>query len=99
MAAEELVPQRMPGALSENEYRDPVSVFSKAFKRFTIRDFDVFLAEIVYFSLGTFRNVPEKNIISPFLHLNKMLDAALLILERRNQKNKVPAGLTIALIY
>jgi hypothetical protein len=39
----------MPGALSENEYRDPVSVFRKAFKKFTIRDFDVFLAEIVYF--------------------------------------------------
>jgi hypothetical protein len=89
----------MPGSLSENEYSNPVSVFRKAFKKFTIWDFDVFLAEIVYFSLGNFHNVPEKNIISPFLHLKKMLDAAPLILERRNKKNKVPAGLMIALIY
>jgi hypothetical protein len=43
MTAEEPVPQRMPGSLSENEYRSPVSVFRKAFKKFTIRDFDVFL--------------------------------------------------------
>lgn len=78
----------MPGSLSENEYRNPVLVFRKAFKKFTIRDFDVFLAEIVYFSLGNFHNVPEKNIISPFLHLNKMLDAAPLILEMRNQKKQ-----------
>ncbi|KQM57974.1 hypothetical protein ASE55_19195 [Chryseobacterium sp. Leaf201] len=82
----------MLGSLSKEEYRDPFLVFQKAFSGFTIRDFDHFLAEIVYFSLGSFNNVPESNIVTPFIHLNKMLDAAQLILERRKRKkNEVPA--------
>ncbi|WPO84029.1 hypothetical protein SD427_06780 [Chryseobacterium sp. JJR-5R] len=81
----------MLGSLSEDEFRNPFLAFQKAFSEFTIRDFDHFLADIVYFSLGTFNNVPEGNIITPFIHLNKMLDAAQLILERRDHKNNVPA--------
>jgi hypothetical protein len=40
----------------------------------------------VYFSLGTFNNVPERNIVGPYLHLIKMLDAAWLIVEWKNRK-------------
>ncbi|WPO81619.1 hypothetical protein SD427_12680 [Chryseobacterium sp. JJR-5R] len=79
------------GSLSEEEYRNPFLVFQKAFREFTIRDFDDFLADMVYFSLGSFNNAPEGNIITPFIHLNKMLDAAQLILERRNhKKDEIP---------
>ncbi len=89
---EEAVPHLILGSLSEEEYRDPFLVFRKAFCGFTVRDFDRFLADAVYFSLGSFHNVPEGNIITPFLHLNRMLDAAQLILDRRNHhKSQAPA--------
>jgi len=85
-APAEPVPHLLLGSLSKEEYKDPFLVFQKAFSEFKIRDFDHFLAEIVYFSLGSFNNVPEGNVIIPFIHLNKMLDAAQLILERRKRK-------------
>lgn len=72
----------MLGSLSEEEYRNPFLVFQKTFREFTIRDFDSFLSDITYFSLGTFHNGPEGDTITPFLHLNKILDAAQLILDR-----------------
>lgn len=75
------------GSLSEEEYRDPGWVFRKAFKEYRLEEFEEFLSEVVYFSLGTFNNVPERDIIGPYLHLVKMLDAAWLILERRSLKN------------
>ncbi|WP_294312755.1 hypothetical protein [uncultured Chryseobacterium sp.] len=76
------------GSLSEKEYRNPVLVFRKAFKKYRPAQFLDFLADIVYFSLGTFNNVSEGNIVSPYLHLCKMLDAARLIVERRDQEGK-----------
>ena len=74
------------GSLSEKEYREPVRVFSKAFKEYRLEELEDFLSDIVYFSLGTFHNVPERNIVGPYLHLMKMLDAAWLIVERKNRK-------------
>ncbi|WP_294296188.1 hypothetical protein [uncultured Chryseobacterium sp.] len=76
------------GSLSEEEYRDPVLVFRKAFQEYRPAQFLDFLADVVYFSLGTFNNVPEGNIVGPYLHLCKMLDAAGLIVERRAQEGK-----------
>lgn len=72
----------MLGSLSEEEYRNPLLVFQKTFSEFTICDFDRFLSEITCFSLGTFRTGPEGDTVTPFLHLNKILDAAQLIMER-----------------
>ncbi|WP_294225939.1 hypothetical protein [uncultured Chryseobacterium sp.] len=72
----------MLGSLSEGEYRNPFLVFQKTFREFTLHDFDRFLSEITCFSLGTFRTGPERDTVTPFLHLNKILDAAKLILER-----------------
>ncbi len=72
----------MLGSLSEEEYRNPLLVFQKTFSEFTIRDFDRFLSEITCFLLGTFCTGPERDTVTPFLHLNKILDAAKLILER-----------------
>ncbi|WP_336718541.1 hypothetical protein [Chryseobacterium mucoviscidosis] len=80
----------LQGSLSEKEYRDPAKVFRKAFKKDRLVEFEEFLSEIVYFSLGTFNNVPERNIVDPYLHLTKMLDAAWLILERENNREKLP---------
>ncbi len=70
------------GSLTEEEYRDPAKVFQKAFKEYDLEEFEEFLAEAVYFSLGTFNNVPEHKMVGPYLRLIKMLDAAWLILKR-----------------
>lgn len=78
----------LQGSLSEKEYRDPAKVFRNAFKEYHLEEFEEFLSEVVYFSLGTFNNVPERNVVGPYLHLIKMLDAAWLILERENNKKK-----------
>lgn len=78
----------LQGSLSEKEYYDPARVFRNAFKEYHLEDFEEFLSEVVYFSLGRFNHVPERNMIGPYLHLIKMLDAAWLILERENNKKK-----------
>lgn len=82
------------GSLSEEEYRDPVLVFRKAFKEYRPAQFLDFLAEIVYFSLGTFNHVPEGNIVGPYLYLCKMLDAAWLIVERKASAGRETISLT-----
>lgn len=82
------------GSLSEEEYRDPVRVFRKAFKEYRPEQFRDFLADIVYFSLGTFNHIPEGNIVGPYLHLCKMLDAAWLIVERKASAGRETICLT-----
>ncbi|PTT69875.1 MULTISPECIES: hypothetical protein [unclassified Chryseobacterium] len=79
----------LKGSLSEKEYRDPAKVFRKAFKKYRLEEFEEFLSEVVYFSLGTFNNAPECNIVDPYLLLIKMLDAAWLILERESNREKL----------
>lgn len=80
----------MHGSLSEEEYRCPVRVFRNAFKKYRLEEFEEFLAKVVYFSLGTFNNVPERDIVGPYLYLIKMLDGAWLILERKKNKTPIP---------
>lgn len=74
------------GLLSEEEYQNPLLVFQKAFREYSIQEFDYFLSGMVYFSMGVYENLPEKNIINPYIHLIKMLDAAHIIQERRGER-------------
>ncbi|WP_223559122.1 hypothetical protein [Chryseobacterium lathyri] len=74
------------GLLSEKEYRNPLLVFIKAFREYSIKEFDYFMSGIVYFSMGVYENLPERNIVMPYIHTVKMLDAAHLILQRRREK-------------
>lgn len=74
------------GLLSEKEYRNPLLVFKKAFREYSIKEFDYFMSGIVYFSMGVYENLPERNIVMPYIHTVKMLDAAHLILQRRREK-------------
>lgn len=78
----------MQASLSDEEYLNPILVFRKAFAEYSIKDFDYYIAIAVYFSMGIFKNAGESSLISPYIHLTKMLDAAHLILERRTQKNQ-----------
>ncbi|WP_062697556.1 hypothetical protein [Chryseobacterium indologenes] len=77
------------GLLSEKEYQNPLLVFKKAFKEYSIKEFDYFISGMVYFSLGIYDHLPERNMISPYIHLTKMLDAAYLLLERREFKSLI----------
>ncbi|MGG7469863.1 hypothetical protein [Chryseobacterium arthrosphaerae] len=74
------------GLLSEKEYRNPLLVFKKAFREYTLKEFDYFMSGIVYFSMGVYENLPERNIVMPYIHTVKMLDAAHLILQRKREK-------------
>jgi hypothetical protein len=74
------------GLLSEKEYRNPLLVFKKAFREYSVKEFDYFMSRIVYFSMGVYENLPERNIVMPYIHTVKMLDAAHLILQRRREK-------------
>ncbi|SHH05062.1 hypothetical protein [Chryseobacterium vrystaatense] len=75
----------LPGLLSEKEFHNPLLVFKNAFKEYSIEEFDYFMSGMIYFSLGIYDHVPERNMVSPYIHLTKMLDAAHLILERRGK--------------
>ncbi|ASW73106.1 hypothetical protein IQ37_13685 [Chryseobacterium piperi] len=74
------------GLLSEKEYRNPLLVFKTAFREYSIKEFDYFMSGIVYFSMGVYENLPERNIVMPYIHTVKMLDAAHLITQRRKEK-------------
>ncbi len=78
----------MQGSLSDEEYQTPFLVFQKAFAEYSIKDFNYYIAVAVYFSMGVFKNAEESSLISPYIHLTKMLDAAHLILERRIPKSQ-----------
>ncbi|WP_336965038.1 hypothetical protein [Chryseobacterium contaminans] len=74
------------GLLSEKEYHNPLLVFKKAFKEYSIKEFDYFISGMVYFSLGIYDKLPERNMINPYIHLLKMLDAGYLLFERRRKE-------------
>jgi len=74
------------GSLSDEEYRNPFLVFKKAFKEFSLEEFEFFLTEIIYHSLGAHYDEPEIDIVTPFIHLNKMLNASQIIRERGVKK-------------
>ncbi|BAP31069.1 uncharacterized protein CHSO_2032 [Chryseobacterium sp. StRB126] len=77
----------MKGSLSDKEYENPLLVFKRAFKEYSIKEFEYFISGIVYFSQQIYRHGPESNLVRPYIHLSKMLDAAYLLLERGIQKN------------
>lgn len=71
------------GLLTEKEYQNPLLVFKKAFQEYSLKEFDYFMSGMIYLSLDTYDHVPERNIVCPYIHLIKMLDAAHLIMERK----------------
>lgn len=75
-------------SLSDEEYLNPTLVMEKAFAEYSIKDFDYYIAIAVYFSMGVFKNAEQSSLISTYIHLTKMLDAAHLILERRIPKSQ-----------
>lgn len=87
-AAPDISSPMMKGSLSDKECENPILVFKRAFKEYSIKEYDYFISGIVYFSQQMYKHGPESNLVKPYIHLTKMLDAAYLILERGVQKVK-----------
>ncbi|SEM65030.1 hypothetical protein SAMN05421856_10572 [Chryseobacterium taichungense] len=78
----------LQGLLSDKEYRNPFLVFQKAFKEFSLKEFEYFITEFIYFSLANSYDIPTDTNVAHFIHLTKMLDAAQIIRERGIEKIK-----------
>jgi len=75
-------------SLTREEYQNPFLVFQKAFDEKTPDEFDFFLCEITHLSLSPFAEEFEYDLITPYIHLIKMLDASQVINERGVKKLK-----------
>ncbi|WP_394775788.1 hypothetical protein [Flavobacterium sp.] len=75
-------------SLSKNEYKNPFQVFEKAFEQRSLEQFEFFLCEIVHLSLSPHAVESDYDMITPYVHLIKMLDAGQLIMERGIKKIK-----------
>lgn len=69
-------------SLSHEEYENPFLVFEKAFEVQTLEEYDFFLNEIVDIALSPCREESVQDLITPYIYLVKMLDAAQIVSER-----------------
>lgn len=76
------------GSLTFEEFQNPFIVFKKAFAEITLEKYEFFLCEIVHLSLSPYAEEFEYDLITPYVHLTKMLDASRLIHERGVKKLK-----------
>jgi hypothetical protein len=74
--------------LTKEEYANPFTVFQIAFAEKSLDEFEFFLCEIIHISLSP--NVVEfdYDLITPYIHLIKMLDASQLLRESGLEKIK-----------
>lgn len=75
-------------SLSTAEYNDPFMVFRNAFNTLSLADFECFLCEIISLALSPYLAGYEIDLITPYIHLIKMLDAAQVLKERGVEKIK-----------
>lgn len=69
-------------SLTSDEYQNPFSVFKKAFEVCTLEEYDFFLSEIVHVALSPYTEESDYDLITPYIHLVKMFDAAQVLSER-----------------
>lgn len=76
------------GSLTREEYANPFTVFQIAFAENSLDEFEFFLCEIIHISLSP--NVVEfdYDLITPYIHLVKMLDASQMMRESGLEKIK-----------
>lgn len=80
------VPEQWPvisqASLNQEEYENPFLVFEKAFEVQAPGDYDFFLNEIVDIALSPCREETVQDLITPYIYLVKMLDAAQTVSDR-----------------
>lgn len=75
-------------SLTKEEYENPFMVFQKAFDEKTLEEFELFLCEILEFSLSPNAEDFSSDLTTPYILVIKMLDAVALIRERGVEKIK-----------
>lgn len=85
-AAAPLESQVHLASLSSEEYKNPFSVFQDAFAEMTPERYEFILCDIVQLALSPYAEQPDYDVITPYSHLVKMLDASQLIVERGIEK-------------
>ncbi len=75
-------------SLTKEEYANPFIVFQKAFADKTLEEYQYFLCEVVHLALSCNRVDFDTDMITPYIHVIKMLDATQLIRENGIQKRK-----------
>lgn len=78
----EWVPGIYLASLSRAEYNNPLLVFKTAFQEKTLEEFELFLFTMFQFALSPTPDDDGDDMVTPYIHLIKMLDAAQLIFER-----------------
>ena len=78
----EWVPGIYLASLSRAEYNSPLLVFKNAYEDMTLEEFELFLFALFKFALSPTTNDDCHDMVTPYIHLIKMLDAAQLIFER-----------------
>jgi len=69
-------------SLSIDEYKNPFLAFTNAFAAQTLSDYEFFLCEIAHLSLSPYTEPCDTDLMTPYIHLVKMLDAAQLVREQ-----------------
>jgi hypothetical protein len=69
-------------SLTKEEFDNPFLVLQKAFEEKTLEQFESFLFEIVELSLSRYASDSDSDLMTPYIHLTKMLDAGELMKER-----------------
>lgn len=89
------------GSLMAAEYKDPFVVFRNAFAEKSVQEFEFFICEIVEMALANYVSHFDADMITYFIHVVKILDAAQVLQEVGVQKigkkeRKACQGLTIS---
>ena len=73
-------------SLTTEEFKNPFIVFQNAFAEHSLADFEFFLSEIIHLSLRPTIVEFDSDLLTPYIHVIKMLDASQLLLESKVEK-------------
>lgn len=79
-------------SLTKEEHDNPFLALKNAFQERTLQEFEFFLYEIIELSLSPNNMDPDSDLVTPYIHLIKMLDAGELIRERGVERIKRGEG-------
>ncbi|PAM94192.1 hypothetical protein B4N84_14055 [Flavobacterium sp. IR1] len=73
-------------SLTGEEYENPFIVFENAFAEHSLADFEFFLCEVIHLALRPTIVEFDSDLLTPYIHVIKMLDASQLLLESEVEK-------------
>ncbi|OXA93986.1 hypothetical protein [Flavobacterium hercynium] len=76
-------------SLTIEEYENPFIVFHNAFAEHSLADFEFFLCEVIHLALRPTIVEFDSDLLTPYIHVIKMLDASQLLLESQVEKIEI----------